>query len=165
MPKAVMTGEGKLGIERGLHQQVSWEQNRDNSAFRVSLFHDHLQNPVLEASQPGQEASSFALAADRSALLDRNNGWMRLAGEDFSSLGIEASYQHSLPGGNQFKLSYANGDALSMPTQFGTARWTKASQIAANAHPRRTQMYALSLSGTLEGSGTRWRATYRWQAG
>jgi len=31
------------------------------------------------------------------------------------------------------------------------------------AHPRRVQTYAIALSGTLEGSGTRWRASYRWQ--
>jgi len=36
-------------------------------------------------------------------------------------------------------------------------------QVLAGAHPRRTQMYTLSLSGTLDGSGTRWRASYRWQ--
>ncbi len=33
----------------------------------------------------------------------------------------------------------------------------------AAAHPRRVQAYSISLSGTLEGSGTRWRASYRWQ--
>jgi hypothetical protein len=30
------------------------------------------------------------------------------------------------------------------------------------AHPRRAQLLA-SLSGTLDGTGTRWRASYRWQ--
>jgi hypothetical protein len=36
-------------------------------------------------------------------------------------------------------------------------------QVLASAQPRRTQTYALSLSGTLEGTKTRWRASYRWQ--
>ena len=31
------------------------------------------------------------------------------------------------------------------------------------AHPRRAQTYSISLSGTLDGTGTRWRASYRWQ--
>ena len=31
------------------------------------------------------------------------------------------------------------------------------------AHPRRVQTYSISLSGTLDGTGTRWRASYRWQ--
>jgi hypothetical protein len=36
-------------------------------------------------------------------------------------------------------------------------------QLLAGAHPRHAQMYSLSLSGTLDGTGTRWRASYRWQ--
>ena len=35
--------------------------------------------------------------------------------------------------------------------------------MLALAHARHTQTYSISLSGTLEGSGTHWRATYRWQ--
>jgi hypothetical protein len=37
-------------------------------------------------------------------------------------------------------------------------------QILAAAHPHRAQAYAISLSGTLDGTGTRWRASYRWQS-
>jgi hypothetical protein len=36
-------------------------------------------------------------------------------------------------------------------------------QVLATARPRHTQAYSISLSGTLEGTGTRWRASYRWQ--
>jgi len=36
-------------------------------------------------------------------------------------------------------------------------------QILSAAKPRRTQMYAISLSGVLDGTGTRWYASYRWQ--
>jgi len=42
-------------------------------------------------------------------------------------------------------------------------RSTGLNQIFAAARPRRAQMYAISLSGTLEGTGTKWRASYRWQ--
>ncbi len=35
--------------------------------------------------------------------------------------------------------------------------------ILAAVHPRRAQTYSISLSGTLDGTGTRWRASYRWQ--
>ena len=38
------------------------------------------------------------------------------------------------------------------------------SAILASARPHRTPMYSISLSGTLEGTGTRWHASYRWQA-
>ena len=35
--------------------------------------------------------------------------------------------------------------------------------VIASAHPRRAAMYSISLSGTLDGTGTRWHASYRWQ--
>ena len=36
-------------------------------------------------------------------------------------------------------------------------------EVLGAAHPRRAQTYSISLSGTLDGTGTRWRASYRWQ--
>jgi hypothetical protein len=36
-------------------------------------------------------------------------------------------------------------------------------QVLASAHAHRAQSFSISLSGTLDGTGTRWRASYRWQ--
>jgi hypothetical protein len=36
-------------------------------------------------------------------------------------------------------------------------------QVLAAAHPRQAQTYAISFSGTLEGTKTHWRASYSWQ--
>ena len=66
-----------------------------------------------------------------------------------------------MPGGNRLRLSYANGDALVMPAT--AASRVPLAQMLGSAHPRRAQTYTISLSGTLEGTGTRWRASYRWQ--
>jgi hypothetical protein len=71
-----------------------------------------------------------------------------------------ASVERRLPRGNHVRLSYANGGALVLA---GSEHPTPLALIAAQARPRHTQMYAISLSGTLDGTGTRWRASYRWQ--
>ena len=71
-----------------------------------------------------------------------------------------ATMERRLPGGNHVRLSYANGDALVLPA---TTRPVPMAQILAGAHPRHAQMYSLALSGTLDGTSTRWRASYRWQ--
>ena len=71
-----------------------------------------------------------------------------------------ATAERRLSGGNQIRVSYANGDALVLaasPQPMGLT------QVLASAHPRRAQTYSISLSGTLDGTGTRWRASYRWQ--
>jgi hypothetical protein len=36
-------------------------------------------------------------------------------------------------------------------------------QLLAAVRAKRAQAYSISLSGTIEGTGTRWRASYRWQ--
>ena len=150
---------GQLTIERGLHQEIGWERRTDTSGMSVVVFADHLTDPVIEAM--GRFAHGGPNAAIAPAVLfDPASGLMRAAGPDFSTAGVMATVEKRLPGGNVIRMSYANGDALVMQASGPNAGLP---QVVAAAHPKRAQMYALSVSGTLDGTGTRWRASYRWQ--
>jgi hypothetical protein len=152
---------GELALEHGLHQEIGWERRTDVSGMTVLVFADRVDNPAIEAMEHragGASGAESALAGPM--LLDTASGLLRAAGPDFSSAGMLASFERRLPGGNQVRLSYANGNALTISA---AAESQTAAQWAAAAHPRRAQAYALSLSGTLDGTGTRWRASYRWQ--
>jgi hypothetical protein len=85
---------------------------------------------------------------------------MRAAGENFSSAGVEASVERHLVGSSRVRVSYASGNALAAPAQ---PQGTALPQLIAAVRPRRVQSYSISLSGTLDGSGTKWQASYRWQ--
>jgi hypothetical protein len=148
---------GHLVLQHGLHQEIGWEHHTDSTAISVRVFSDHLDNPALEAR------GRFVAGSDamNAALLDRASGLLRAAGPEFSSAGMIASVEHQLSRGNSIQLNYANGDALVLPQS--AVHPTALAQFMAATHPRRTQMLSLSLSGTLEGTGTRWRASYRWQ--
>jgi hypothetical protein len=150
--------DGRLVVERGVHQEIGWERITDASGMSVRAFVDNIQDPVLEARAYATGAGSSLMSVD--ALFDSGSGLLRSAGPNFSSQGVAASFEHRLPGGNNIRLSYANGDALVMPVQ---PRPATMAQILGAAHPRRAQTYSISLSGTLDGTGTRWRASYRWQ--
>jgi hypothetical protein len=153
MPALAMH-DGRLQMERGLHQEIGWERRTDDSGMSVVFFSDTLSNPVIEAmAHDGAPASS-------DAIYDTTSGLMRAAASGYSSSGIVATVERRLPRGNHVRLSYANGDALVMQA---SQRPTPLSQLVSSARPHRAQMYALSLSGTLDGTGTRWRASYRWQ--
>ena len=151
LPRLAMR-EGQLTMERGLHQEIAWEHRTDASGVSFVLYSDHIENPVIEASGTA--------SAHDDVLRDRRSGLMRGAGTDFSGAGVVATVEHRMAGGNRVQLAYANGNAMVMPAQ---VRSTGLNQLFAAARPRRAQMYAISLSGTLEGTGTRWRASYRWQ--
>jgi len=151
LPRLAMR-DRQLTMERGLHQEIAWERRTDASGVSFVLYSDRIDNPVIEANG---EAST-----DDNVLRDPRSGLMRAAGQDFSSAGVVATVEHRMAGGNRVQVAYANGNAMVMPA---VVRPTGLNQMFAAARPRRAQMYAISLSGTLEGTGTRWRASYRWQ--
>ena len=152
MPQLAMRG-GELALEHGMHQEFGWERRTDDTGMTFVVFADEIKNPVIEAS-------GNALIAADGVLIDRASGLMRGAGSNYSSTGLVAAVERRLPGGSRVRVSYANGNALVMPS---ATRATALAQIFNAARPHRTQTYSISLSGTLEGTGTRWRASYRWQ--
>ena len=157
--------DGRLSMEHGLHQEIGWERRTDTSGVSVAIFAESTVNPVIEAQGHFAKGSPDGAAA----LVDQASGMLRMAGANFSSTGMLATWQRRLPGGSQLHLSYGTGDALvlaalpvSAAQSMGPQQTAMVQEVAA-ARPRRAQMYSLSLSGTLAGTGTRWRASYRWQ--
>jgi hypothetical protein len=158
---------GSLAMEHGLHQEIGWERNTDASGMSVLLYQDRVDTPVIEAMSHFAASDSGDSASREPMLFDRASGLLRAAGPDFSATGMLATFERNLPGGNRVRLSYANGDALLIQAApsatTAETRPSTVAQVVAGTRPRRAQMYALALSGTLDGSGTRWRASYRWQ--
>jgi hypothetical protein len=151
---------GAVAIEHGLHQELGWEQRTDLSGFAVLVYADRIDNPVLEAMSRFAEGDSGAAEA----LLDSSSGLLSAAGPGFSSAGMAATFDRRLPGRNHLRFSYANGNALVLSAMPGsTSQPASLAEVLAGVHSRHAQMYSLSLSGTLDGTGTRWRASYRWQ--
>jgi hypothetical protein len=153
---ALSAHSGRLALEHGLHQEIGWDRSTGDSKIAVMVFASHTDNPVVEAEGRFQAGNT----AVSQALIDPASGILRAAGPGYSTAGVLATVEHRLPRGNHIRLSYSNGDALVLPSVTGPV---SLAQALAGLHPRRTQMYSLALSGTLEGTGTRWRASYRWQ--
>jgi hypothetical protein len=177
---ALAVRDGRLVLERGLHQEIGWERSGENSGMSVAVYADRIENPVMEASArlgsaevaSGQGAGQ-TLGSEQ-VLFDPASGMLRAAGPGFSSYGVAATARHKLPAGGNIVLTYANGSALALnPAASSSAtaslraqpgvQSVSLPQVLASAHARRAQTFSIALSGTLEGTGTRWRATYRWQ--
>jgi hypothetical protein len=154
---AVSARNGALAIEHGLHQEIAWERRTDLTGVSVMVFADRIDNPVIEA------ASRFAPGGSQASqvLMDPASGLLRAAGPEFSTAGVAAAFERGLPGGNHLRLSCANGDALILSAS--SPHSATLAQVLASLRPRRAQEFALSLSGTLDGTQTHWRASYRWQ--
>jgi hypothetical protein len=147
--------DGELVLEHGLHQELGWTQSAGPADLQLIIYGDSIENPLLEGA-----GHLSAASAGPWLLVDQASGMVRAAGPSYSATGMLASFESRLPGGNRVKLSYASGDALVM---HAAAAPESVSTILQGAHAHRAQMYALALSGTVEKTGTRWRASYRWQ--
>ncbi|MDR3753417.1 MAG: carboxypeptidase-like regulatory domain-containing protein [Terracidiphilus sp.] len=152
---ALAERNGALTIAHGSHQEIGWERQTDASGVSVLLYADHIENPVLEAQ--GHFAPGKAPAA---VLFDRMSNLMRAAGPAYGSHGVQASVERRLPGGSHVRFGYASGNALVMPALPQTMAL---SEVLAAARSRHAQTFAISLSGTLNGTRTQWRASYTWQ--
>jgi hypothetical protein len=147
---------GQLVLEHGVHQELGWTTTAGPTQMQLVIYRDSLVNPMIEGSgrfTAGDTAAQWML-------VDGASGLMHVAGPNYATAGLLASVESRLPGHNRVKLSYASGDALVM--QASTKPMDVAS-ILQGTHAHRAQMYSVALSGTAEGIGTRWRASYRWQ--
>jgi hypothetical protein len=149
---------GKIAIEHGIHQEIGWERNTNASGMAVRLFTDNISNPVIEAMS--HFAANDSAAIPSAVLFDSTSNLIRAAGPSFSAVGVQASVERRIHGDNRLRLSYANGNTLVMPALPQPVSLT---QLIAAARPHRAQTYSISLSGTLDGTGTRWHASYTWQ--
>jgi hypothetical protein len=148
--------DGELVLEHGLHQELGWSTSAGPAEMQLVIYGDNIENPMIEASgrlTAGEDAGQWML-------VDRASGLLRAAGPNYATTGMLASVESRLPGHNRVRLSYASGDALVLQA---SGKPEAVTTILQGARARRAQMYSLVLSGTVEGIGTHWRASYRWQ--
>jgi hypothetical protein len=156
---ALAERNGALTIAHGFHQEIGWEHQTDASGVSLLLYTDHVDNPILEAQVEAQR--NFAPGeAPVGVLFDQASNLMRAAGPNYASTGVQASLQHRLPGGSHVLFSYASGNALVMPALPQASTLTN---VLSAARSRHAQTFAISLSGTLNGTRTQWRASYTWE--
>ncbi len=151
----VLSGlDGKLRLERGLHQELGWSTTAGATLVKVAVFDDDIENPMIEgAGRPGGDVPGAMLT-------DGASGLVRTSGPGYSSAGMTATVETGMAGRCRVRLSYANGGALVMHAD---PRPAEAAVMVRNARPKRAQMYSLALSGVVDGTGTKWKAGYRWQ--
>ncbi len=147
---------GQLAVEHGLHQELGWQTTAGPARMMLVVYGDSIANPTLEAG--GQLAGNGGMG--QWMLMDAGSGVLRGAGMGYSTTGVVAQVESSMPGGNHVRLSYASGDALVMPTM---AVPMDIVTIMRGTTARRAQMYSLAMSGEMDRTGTHWRASYRWQ--
>ena len=150
---------GRLLSEHGLHQAVEISHPvGQHGHMRVSVYHDHMINPVVS----GGGAMTAADLSSGDALYDPMTQMMSAAGQDFSSTGMTAEFSNEVLRNLWMTLNVATGNALAYTGDGGAA------SIAEQLHavtPRESEVVAISATGKLVNAGTQWRVGYSWQGG
>ncbi|HYK36917.1 carboxypeptidase-like regulatory domain-containing protein [Alloacidobacterium sp.] len=153
---ALTERDNRLLLEQGLHQEVSYARHEGNLSWRMTVYQDRIDNPVIS----GGGTLSLADWNSGNLLYDPNTDLLKVAGKNFSSNGVLAEMRDRINDDTWFSLAYATGDTLTMGPLPGKVMLEEAIN---NLHPRRAGMFSASMSGKLKQAGTQWRASYRWQ--
>jgi Carboxypeptidase regulatory-like domain len=147
---------GRVRIERGLHQELRFEDNTASRRAMVAVYQDAVQNPVIGG---GGVLSPQDLAGG-DVLYDPVAQGFRVTGQGYTSGGVRAVLSQKIPGSTWATISYANGKALAFEVPDSAVTVDQAVQ---GLTQRRTETVAASLDGRVMRTGTAWRASYRWQ--
>lgn len=148
---------GKLALEQGLHQELAVASQSGKMRLQVSAWHERLDHPVVS----GGGTISADDWSSNNLLYDASSDLLRASGQSFSGNGMLSEVADRVNGSTWITFDIALGEALAMT---GAAPGSESlDQVVAGMKPRPTPMYSAAVHGKLEGPGTQWRASYRWQ--
>ena len=158
VPVALMK-DGRLELESGRHQEISVARKAGRGLVEAGLYRDALQQVRVAgggASGPGEtQASAIATGM----LVDPTTGSFRTLADGYTAQGLRVSVSSPLTQGLWVAAEYSTGAALASETG-GTASFAEAVR---GLTVRSADSLTVALKGNVLSTGTRLRASYRWQ--
>lgn len=155
LPVTAVSG-GRMSIPGGHHQELSLSRRMGGGMIEAAVYRDVIDRSLLTGSGASAIADSGELVAE-DASVDTNSGAFQLLGAGYSTTGVSFSVSEPLTPAVWAALDYQRGAALSAPKD-GQAITAISQMQTATA-----QAVTAAISGKLDCSGTRVRASYRWQ--
>ena len=146
---------GRVRIQRGLHQELRFEDNTATRRAMVAFYQDEVQSPIIGG---GGWVSQQDLAAG-DMLYDPVSQVFRVTGPGYTTGGFRAVLAQKIAGSTWATLSYANGKTLAFEIPDSAVTMDQAVQ---GLIQRRAEAITASMDGRVS-TGTGWHASYRWQ--
>ncbi|HEX4067993.1 MAG TPA: carboxypeptidase-like regulatory domain-containing protein [Acidobacteriaceae bacterium] len=148
---------GKVALEQGLHQEFTAGHITDGMHVKVTAWRERVENPVMS----GGGTISPADWAGGNLLYDESTDLLRAGGQGFTGNGILSEVEEQVNGSTWVSFDVALGDALMMAAAGPGTETVEQALDSTKAHA--TPMYSAAVRGKVAGTGTQWRASYRWQ--
>ncbi len=147
---------GKLRIQHGLHQEIRLEDNTATRRAMVAVYQDQVDSPVIGGGGSVEQQD----LAFGNILYDPVSQVFHVTGPGYTSGGFRAVYAQKVTSSTWATLSFANGKALAFDTPDSAVSVPGAVH---GLYQSRTEAVTASLEGSVQRTGTAWRASYRWQ--
>jgi len=160
LPVPVMY-QGRMQTAQGLHQEFAASRTAGQGLVQIAYYRDSLDRVAVsgggalsasDIQQTGQPGSNGIIA-------DSMTGGFRLLSAGYKTQGVNVTLTEPLTPGMWVAVEYATGAALTMKDGAVMSLPTASSDLA----PQFAQTATLALRGRVVRSGTRIRASYRWQ--
>jgi hypothetical protein len=150
---------GKLAVETGRHQEVAVDRKAGRGTVSLAYYHDALGNVAVSGGGAGGPQQSLASQIPTGMLVDPTTGSFRAITNGYTTNGARMTVSAPLIEGLWVAAEYSTGEAIASETG-GMAVFPDA---MAGLRAENSESGTVALKGKIRGSGTRVRASYRWQ--
>jgi hypothetical protein len=165
---------GRLALESGHHQEFSVSHRDGRASVQVTFYNDVMSQTVVAGGESAVPTLTRAAAQTEGAvapttsvpagmLLDPTTGSFRGLAAGYRTTGTRFSASSALTPALWIAAEYSSGDALTSEPGGLAAGPVSFEDALSGLKARWSQSATLALKGRLMGTGTRVRASYRWQ--
>jgi len=153
---------GRLELATGRHQEASIDRKAGRGTVSFAYYHDAMGRTAVSGGGmpgPGETAPMGTFQIPAGMLVDPTTGSFRAPATGYTTNGARLTVSAPLLDGLWVAAEYSTGDAVASET--GGLTMFPAALTGLRAEG--TQAGTVALKGKVKGSGTRVRASYRWQ--
>jgi hypothetical protein len=151
---------GRLELESGRHQEASLDRKAGRGTVSVAYYHDTLgRTSIAGGGAAGPATSGVASQIPAGLMVDPTTGSFRALATGYTTNGARVTVSSPLMEGLWVAAEYSTGEAVASETGGLTPFPTALASMKAESAEAAT----FAIKGKLRASGTRLRASYRWQ--
>jgi hypothetical protein len=158
LPVAAMY-QGRIQTAQGLHQEITATRKTGQGLLQVSYYHDSLDRVAVSGGGALGPADLQQPAAMNGIVADSTTGNFRFLSGGYKTQGVNVTLTEPLTSTLWFAVEYATGEGLGVKDGASLSLPGVSTELA----PQAAQSATIALRGRVLHTGTRIRASYRWQ--
>ena len=159
LPVAAMY-QGRIQTAQGLHQEFTASRKMGQGLMQISYYRDSLDRvAVAGGGALGAADIKETDASGNGIVADSTTGNFRLLSAGYKNQGVNVTLTEPLTSSLWFAVEYATGEGLAVKD----GAVMSLPNVAQDLAPQAAQSATIALRGKVLHTGTRIRASYRWQ--